>query len=90
MVTLPNTDEQTALHLINRLRLQFGQSAIMTEGGNALFCTFSAGIASFPRYLDLTSLIEAADQHLYIAKESGRNRVVCSDNPQEASTTEPD
>lgn len=90
MVTLPNTDEQTALHLINRLRLQFGQSAIMTEGGNALFCTFSAGIAIFPRYLDLTSLIEAADQHLYIAKESGRNRVVCSDNPQEASTTEPD
>jgi diguanylate cyclase (GGDEF) domain len=90
MVTLPNTDEQTAAHLINRLRVQFGQSAILTENGSNIFCTFSAGIASFPRFLDLTSLIEAADQHSYVAKANGRNRVVCSEEAAGASTAEPD
>lgn len=90
MVTLPNTDEQTAAHLINRLRVQFGQSAILTENGSNMFCTFSAGIASFPRFLDLTSLIEAADQHLYVAKANGRNRVVCSEEALGASPAESD
>lgn len=86
MVTLPNTDEQTAALLINRLRVQFGQSSVLTENGNNMFCTFSAGIASFPHCLDLTSLIEAADQHLYVAKAKGRNRVVCSEEALDAST----
>lgn len=86
MVTLPNTDEQTAALLINRLRVQFGQSSVLTENGNNMFCTFSAGIASFPHFLDLTSLIEAADQHLYVAKAKGRNRVVCSEEALDAST----
>jgi diguanylate cyclase (GGDEF)-like protein len=90
MITLPNTDEQTAAHLINRLRVQFGQSTIRTENGSNMFCTFSAGIASFPRFLDLTSLIEAADQHLYVAKANGRNRVVCSEEVLGASPAKPD
>lgn len=90
MITLPNTDEQTAAHLINRLRVQFGQSAIRTENGSNMFCTFSAGIASFPRFLDLTSLIEAADQHLYVAKANGRNRVVCSEEALGTSPAKPD
>ncbi|ACX95986.1 response regulator receiver modulated diguanylate cyclase [Halothiobacillus neapolitanus c2] len=90
MITLPNTDEQTAAHLINRLRVQFGQSAIRTENGSNMLCTFSAGIASFPRFLDLTSLIEAADQHLYVAKANGRNRVVCSEEALGASPPKPD
>jgi diguanylate cyclase (GGDEF)-like protein len=84
MVTLPNTDEQTAALLINRLRVQFAQSAILSENGDSMFCTFSAGIASFPRYLDLNSLIEAADQHLYLAKANGRNRVVSSEEATES------
>ncbi len=90
MVTLPNTDEQTAADLINRLRVQFGQSGTLTENGSNLFCTFSAGIASFPRFLDLTSLIEAADQHLYVAKANGRNRVVCSEEALGASPDKSD
>lgn len=90
MVTLPNTDEQTAAHLINRLRVHFGQTGIQTESGSNMFCTFSAGIASFPRFLDLTSLIEAADQHLYVAKAKGRNRVVCSEEALDGSPAKPD
>lgn len=87
MITLPNTDEQTASALINELRMQFGRTAISSDTGLNIFCTFSAGIASFPRFLDLTSLIEAADQHLYVAKANGRNRVVCSESANKPGET---
>lgn len=77
LVALPNTDETTAAHLINRLRIQFGQTPFQVDGNNQMYCTFSAGIASFPQNLDLTSLIDEADRNLYLAKTNGRNRVVC-------------
>lgn len=77
LVALPNTDETTAAHLINRLRIQFANTQIMVNDRTTLHCTFSAGIASFPQNLDLAGLIEAADNNLYLAKDHGRNRVVC-------------
>ncbi len=86
LVALPNTDETTAAHLINRLRIQFANTPIQIEDKTKVQCTFSAGIASFPNSLDLTSLIEAADNNLYLAKDHGRNRVICD----QFSRTQPD
>ncbi|MHB1229482.1 MAG: GGDEF domain-containing response regulator [Halothiobacillus sp.] len=77
MIVLPNTDETTAAHLINRLRIHFGQTSVAIGDNQSILCTFSAGIASFPRHSDMSSLIEAADRNLYIAKKNGRNRVAC-------------
>lgn len=76
LVTLPNTDEATAVVLIDRLRETFSTCAIESDNGAIIHCTFSAGVASFPAFLDSTSLIEAADQSLYLAKNNGRNQVV--------------
>ncbi|WP_407274974.1 diguanylate cyclase [Halothiobacillus sp. DCM-1] len=77
LITLPNTDEVTAVTLIDRLRAVFADCAIEAENGQKIFCTFSAGVASFPAFLDPVALIEAADQSLYLAKNNGRNQVVC-------------
>lgn len=76
LVTLPNTDDATAVTLIDRLRESFAQCAIEAENGETIHCTFSAGVASFPSFLDQMTLIEAADQSLYLAKNNGRNQVV--------------
>lgn len=80
LVALPNTDEATAAHLINRLRIQFSQSSVVVDETQKIHCTFSAGIANFPNNPDLNSLIEAADRNLYIAKNKGRNRVICDES----------
>ena len=76
LVILPNTDEATAVSLMDRLRETFAHCAIEAENGEKIFCTFSAGVASFPAFLDQSSLIEAADRCLYLAKKNGRNQVV--------------
>jgi len=40
--------------------------------------TFSCGIASYPEFQGLSELTRTADERLYAAKNSGRNRVVSS------------
>ncbi len=67
---LPDTDIEGAHHLLDELR----------HGGRtnttSLGVTISAGITSWDGIEDITSIIERADQALYRAKETGRNRVV--------------
>jgi diguanylate cyclase (GGDEF)-like protein len=72
---LPNTGEQDALRLAERLRTAF-EATSYAVGGNALTATVSAGVAISDRANgDIVALIKAADQALYRAKVAGRNRV---------------
>jgi diguanylate cyclase (GGDEF)-like protein/putative nucleotidyltransferase with HDIG domain len=70
---LPNTNQSEALTLAERLRC-----ALLDEfSGDAVPITISFGIATFRDHAETAaSLLHAADDALYEAKESGRNRSV--------------
>ncbi|MGH9081334.1 MAG: diguanylate cyclase [Acidimicrobiales bacterium] len=67
---MPDTDILGGHHLLDNLR-DGGREATSQFG-----VTLSAGLTSWDGVEDTTSMIERADQALYRAKQSGRNRVV--------------
>ncbi|MGB8711748.1 MAG: GGDEF domain-containing protein, partial [Onishia taeanensis] len=79
MAVLPNTSQETAVDSANRLRSDIEALGIPHSGK---VVTISAGVAcSTPATpLSAEQLIEAGDQALYAAKDSGRNQVITSKN----------
>jgi diguanylate cyclase (GGDEF)-like protein len=79
-VLLPDTNRFGAAVLAERIRTAIEGKKI-TAAGNVLSLTVSMGIASYG--MDgrdtLEQLINVADKRLYLAKQSGRNRVVVND-----------
>jgi diguanylate cyclase (GGDEF)-like protein len=69
-LVMPDTDILGGHHLLDKLRAG-GREATSDFG-----VTLSAGLTSWDGIEDTASLIERADQALYRAKESGRDRVV--------------
>jgi diguanylate cyclase (GGDEF)-like protein len=75
---LPNTTQQDALWLAERVRAAV-ESASLSVGGHTIRATVSVGVAlSNDSTPDLNEILEAADQALYRAKALGRNRVELS------------
>jgi diguanylate cyclase (GGDEF)-like protein len=69
---LPDTDSEDAVNLAERIRKLIAEAPI--EGPGTV--SASIGVATFPAHADnQEGLFEAADQALYAAKQSGRNRV---------------
>ncbi|MET0117918.1 MAG: DUF484 family protein [Sedimenticola sp.] len=76
---LPQTDSAMAVHLAERIRNQIADRPIPVDGGKALDITVSIGVSELDRSLetadpDGTLMLEQADNALYQAKASGRNR----------------
>ncbi len=69
-LVMPDTDLVGGHHLLDKLR-SGGRDATSDFG-----VTLSAGLTSWDGIEETTSFIERADQALYRAKESGRDRVV--------------
>lgn len=69
---LPDTDTRGALLVLGRMHMLLGKTPFTREG-NAIFVSFSAGIAQLTSDEDDKSLIRRADQAAYQAKQAGRN-----------------
>ena len=81
VILLPGTDIEGSSEVAERVRNDVAEAVIPTEDGQNTRITVSIGVASIvPKLESSTSVfIKKADQALYKAKESGRNRVVKSE-----------
>jgi two-component system cell cycle response regulator len=77
LLILPGTVLDAAVTFAERLREKVENHTFAYEGGT-LRRTMSCGVAAapHPKVQDQEGLVRAADDALYVAKETGRNRVV--------------
>ena len=81
VVLLPQVDERGAMESAERIRAALESSGIH-PGGPRKRVTVSIGLAMFPCHADSAdTLLRAADEALYRAKDAGRNRVVSAELP---------
>jgi diguanylate cyclase (GGDEF)-like protein len=86
---LPDSDEQDALRLAERLRSAFAATPYAV-GGHAVTATVSIGVAvSDGVNSDLVALLKAADEALYGAKIAGRNCVIGAGQSPPRQSTKP-
>jgi len=71
---LPETNILGAVEIAERVRNNLEQSAVLYEG-NEFFITASIGISQYRDGDTRESLLNRADQAMYTAKKSGRNRI---------------
>lgn len=73
---LPNTPPETAAIVAERIRHTLESEKVPIQEGKMISVTASLGCSTFPNVGDSEELLmKAADNALYQAKESGRNRV---------------
>jgi diguanylate cyclase (GGDEF)-like protein len=76
LVVFPNTKEEDAFLIADRLRESIQESPIYVDH-HMISITISAGISEFPAHGQYEALIlKTADKALYHAKHNGRNQIV--------------
>ena len=77
LIVLPDTTLQAAADCAERLRRGTAAVRVMHNGRSLEPITLSVGVASYPQHGNTSeSVLRAADEALYRAKQSGRDRVV--------------
>lgn len=86
LLILPNTDAAAALKLAHGVRSSIEAQAIAHAASPLGRVTVSIGLATLDQasYKDPQSLLRAADQALYRAKQAGRNQVQSAEGAQDA------
>lgn len=85
-VVLPGASAHAAIDAAERLRRAIEALDIRDDRGERLHVTASLGVTSteFSGQLETAeSLLQVADEALYVAKDTGRNRVICAGEPVE-------
>ncbi|MFZ6748574.1 diguanylate cyclase [Undibacterium sp. Ren11W] len=75
IVIFPATSATSAMTVLDEVRIAFAKLQQFSDQGE-FAVTFSAGISDLSRAADVNALIENADAALYMAKKSGKNRIV--------------
>jgi diguanylate cyclase (GGDEF)-like protein len=83
MLLLPGTVLDAAVTFAERVRKQI-EAHTFTFDHHTIQRTASIGVSAWPhpRVKDCDALVKAADDALYVAKETGRNRVVRFDSDE--------
>jgi two-component system cell cycle response regulator len=81
LVVLPSTGAAGARIVAERLRAAIACAPVTTEDGKRFPVTISGGVATLVDE-SWQSLVDRADQGLYVAKERGRDRVEVADKPE--------
>jgi len=71
MVILPDTDENGAVELAEKIRRKVSENRFPKQDG----ITISLGVSVFNDDTSVDTIIYRADQALYLAKNKGRNQV---------------
>lgn len=75
VVLLPNTDIEQAMASMTRLQRALTKRFFMGNNEQILI-TFSAGVALYQESDDQASVLHRADQAMYLAKKSGKNKTM--------------
>jgi two-component system cell cycle response regulator len=83
MLLLPGTVLDSAVTFAERVRKEVEGHTFTFEGGSLRrTASFGVSAVSHPKIRDCEALVRAADDALYVAKETGRNRVVRFDSEE--------
>ena len=83
LICLPNTDIETANLIMDRLRESISELPLDLPNNESFYVTVSIGISSMQPEQTVMQSIARADTALYIAKQSGRNRVQLAEPPEQ-------
>jgi diguanylate cyclase (GGDEF)-like protein len=84
ILIMPETQLSEAVTVAERLRIKTSETKLSLENGEQISMQISLGVACVSgHYPSLIKLVDAADQALYQAKQSGRNQVCSYDQPIE-------
>lgn len=75
LLCLPDTGPEEARTVLERMRQKIEEEPMLLPQGGKFHVTCSFGIAQIALHRQIEEIIERADKSLYVAKESGRNRV---------------
>ncbi|HEY4714109.1 MAG TPA: GGDEF domain-containing protein, partial [Aquirhabdus sp.] len=76
VIVLPGADQLEAQKIIERCRIKLSEAEIFSDNNTMIKVTASFGLVSVNGHaVEAHSLIKTADEALYLAKHSGRNRI---------------
>jgi len=76
LILFPEAEVGPAIDRLREFHAAFASEPVYLSGGEQLATTLSMGVATFPADGQVVAdLLERADQRLYAAKQTGRNRI---------------
>jgi diguanylate cyclase len=79
VILLPETNQEQALMVAERLRKDIEEAKLIFDGSDISITASMGVVSASDDYPSLQAMILAADKLMYQAKEEGRNRIVSAE-----------